>query len=106
MSRKEDLLNIICKDGSGNDIKASQLVDEIIFIEKRLKELRELPFINVNPNNPTQQKATPASKQYKELLQQYTNCLKTLFMLSGDNDDGGESPLRQWARQRINKEGG
>lgn len=106
LDRRKELLKLICKDCVQNEIKAAQLIDEIIFIENNLTELRKLPFINVNPNNNAQQKATPASKQYKELLQQYTNCLKVLFMLSGDNEEAGESPLRQWARSRMNKEGG
>lgn len=101
MSRKEELLQIICKNGSNNDIKARQLVDEIIFIEKQLIFLKTLPFININPKNPMQQKATPAAKQYKELLQQYNNSLRLLFRLSGEiGESEEESPLRQWLRSR------
>lgn len=105
MDRKQELLELINKSGVDNDIKAAQLVDEIIFIEKQLRELRKYPFIAVNPKNTMQQKATPAAKQYKELLQQYNNSLKLLLRLSGDL--GGEaeedSPLRAWARARIDK---
>lgn len=101
MGRKEELLQIVCKDGMNNDVKAKQLVDEIVFIEEQLVELRKLPFMNVNPNNPMQQKATPASKQYKEFLQQYNNSLKLLFKLSGDIGESEEdSPLRKWIKDR------
>lgn len=101
MTRKEELIKIINKAGSQNDVKAAQLVDEIVFIEERLVELKKLPFINVNPNNPMQQKATPASKQYKELLQQYNNSLRLLFRLSGDmGETEEESPLRRWIKGR------
>lgn len=101
MSRKEELIHIVCKDGTNNDIKAKQLIDEIMFIEQQLIELRKLPFMNVNPNNPMQQKATPASKQYKEFLQQYNNSLKLLFKLSGDIGESEEdSPLRKWIKGR------
>lgn len=102
MSRKEELLSLIQKSGADNDIKASQLIDEIVFIEEQLIELKKLPFINVNQKNPMQQKATPASKQYKELLQQYNNSLRLLFRLSGDlgGEPEEESPLRQWANAR------
>lgn len=95
--RKNELLGLL-----GEDVKASQLVDEIVFIEGRLKELRKLPFIAVNPKNPAQQKATPASKQYKELLQQYNNSLRLLYHLSGDlgGEQEEESPLRAWLRSR------
>ena len=101
MDRKQELVNIICKNGKENDIKARQLVDEIVFIEKQLVSLRELPFINVNPANPMQQKSTPAAKQYKELLQQYNNSLKLLLKMSGDiGEVEEESPLRQWIKSR------
>lgn len=102
MTRKEELLKIINKTGSQNDIKAAQLIDEIVFIEEQLAELKKLPFIAVNPKNPMQQKATPASKQYKEMMQQYNNSLRLLFRLSGDinGDTEEESPLRQWVKSR------
>lgn len=96
MNRKEQLLEIV-----GDDIKCLQLVDEIVFIEEQLINLKKLPFININPKNPMQQKATPAAKQYKELLQQYNNSLRLLFRLSGElGESEEESPLRQWLRSR------
>lgn len=102
MDRQAELMSIISKSGSDNDIKAAQLVDEIVFIENQLVELKKLPFININPKNPMQQKATPAAKQYKELLQQYNNSLRLLFRLSGDlgGEPEEESPLRKWAKSR------
>lgn len=101
MGRKEELLKLICKNGADNDIKATQLIDEIIFIEEQLVYLKTLPFININPKNPMQQKTTPAAKQYKELLQQYNNSLRLLFRLSGElGESEEESPLRQWLRSR------
>lgn len=102
MNRQAELMSIISKSGSDNDIKAAQLVDEIVFIENQLVELKKLPFININPKNPMQQKATPAAKQYKELLQQYNNSLRLLFRLSGDlgGEVEEESPLRRWAKSR------
>lgn len=101
MNRKEELLQLVCKNGSNNDIKARQLVDEIIFVEEQLVYLKTLPFININPKNPMQQKTTPAAKQYKELLQQYNNSLRLLLRMSGDiGESEEESPLRQWAKSR------
>lgn len=102
MTRKQELLNLIQKSGIDNDIKATQLIEEIVFIEEQLIELKKLPFININPKNPMQQKATPAAKQYKELLQQYNNFLRLLLRLSGDlgREPEEESPLRQWVNAR------
>lgn len=105
MDRKQELLDLIKKTGTDNDIKANQLVDEIVFLEDQLTKLRDLPFININPRNPMQQKTTPAAKQYKELLQQYNNSLKLLFRLSGDLGEAEEdSPLRKWANARREKD--
>lgn len=103
MDRKEELISLIKTTGIDNDIKASQLIDEIVFIEEQLRELKKYPFIAVNPKNSMQQKSTPAAKQYKELLQQYNNSLRLLFRLSGDlgKDDQEDSPLRAWARART-----
>jgi hypothetical protein len=105
MTRKEELLKIINKTGSQNDIKAEQLIDEIVFIEEQLQKLKKLPFISVHPKNPALQKATPASKQYKEMMQQYNNSLRLLFRLTGDLNGESEedSPLRQWVKSRKEK---
>ena len=101
MTRKEELIQIICKTDAANRIKAEQLIDEIIFIEEQLIELKKLPFISVDPKNKARQKATPASRQYKDLLQQYNNSLKLLLKMSGEYGETEEtSPLRQWAKQR------
>lgn len=98
MTREEELAGLVGKD----DPKVRQLIEEIVFIEKQLIEIKKLPFISVNPKNPMQQKATPAAKLYKELLQQYNNSLKLLLKVSGDLDDTAEeSPLRKWARERL-----
>lgn len=100
--RKKALLDIVTRTGRENDIKAEQLIDEIVFIEEQLRELKKLPFLSVHPKNPALQKATPAAKLYKEMMQQYNNSLRLLFRLSGDiNGDTEEiSPLRKWAESR------
>ena len=101
MTRKEQLQSIVNK-GPENEAKTSQLVEEIIFIEEQLVKLKELPFIVVSSKNPGIQKATPASKQYKELLQQYNNCLRLLFRITGEMDGAEEeSPLRKWLKERT-----
>jgi hypothetical protein len=99
MDRKTELLNIV-----GDDKILIRLVDEVIFIETQLEYLKTLPQINVNPNNTMQQKATPAAKQYKEFLQQYTNIIKVLAHVSGDDNENDISPLRKWAAKYVNSE--
>lgn len=97
-------MTLVQKRGAENALKARLLVDEIIFLEEKLVELKQYPFLSVNPSNHSQQKATPASRQYKEFLQQYNNSLKLLLHITGDMganaDDTAESPLREWVRSR------
>lgn len=96
MDRKEEILNYIRKQNNDNLI-AESLVDEMVYIENRLTELKKLPFIQVHPKDSAKQRATPAAKQYKELLQQYTNIIKVLTPKNTENDEG-ESPLRKWVK--------
>ncbi len=101
MGRREDLEKIVYREGTDNEIKASNLIDEILFLEEQMQKLRKLPFIKVNPDNELQQKLTPASKQYKEILQQYNNSLRLLLRITGDlGESEEESPLRKWIKSR------
>lgn len=97
--RKEELIKIV-----GDDPLYSNLIDEIINIENQLDEIRKLPLYKVNPNNPTQQKALPSFRIYKELLQQYTNCLKILAQVNGADNENDVSPLRKWAAKYVKNE--
>lgn len=101
MGRKEDLEKIVFKDGSNNNIKASKLIEEIIYLEEQMAYYRSLPQIKVDKNQPDRQKATPAAKLYKECLQQYNNSLRLLLRITGDIGEAEEeSPLRKWAKRR------
>lgn len=105
MDRKKELLSLL-KDGGQEELKARQLIDEIVFLEQRMTELKQYPFIAVNPKNPAQQKPTAASRQYKEFLQQYNNSLRLLLRITGDigGDSEEESPLRVWLKSRLETE--
>lgn len=96
MNRKEELLKIV-----NNEPLFVPLVDQIISLEKKIAEIEKLPFYKVNPANSSQQKLLPAFRLYKELLQQYTNCIKCLARTSGMDEKDEESPLRAWTRKRI-----
>ena len=76
------------------------LIDDVVFLEGVLTNLRKLPFIRVNPKNPAEQKVTPAAKQYKELLQQYNNCIKILTGIVRKDAPEEESPLRAFLNAR------
>lgn len=99
MERKEELLKVI-----EHDPALVPMVDEVVFLEGRLEELKKLPFIKIHPRDPTKQKATPAQKQYKELLQQYVNMIRVLIRATGTDEADEESPLRKWVKQHVNSE--
>lgn len=106
MSRRDELLDIIPEDSLE---LVTSVIDDVVFLEERLTELKNLPFIEVNPNNPMKQRSTPASKQYKEFLQQYINCIKMIeYVIYKDKrlegDEVEESPLRKWFRENASTE--
>lgn len=83
-----------------------EVVDEVVFLEERLTELKKLPFIQIHPNDPSVQRSTPASKQYKEFLQQYVNCIKMIeYVIYKDKrlegDEVEDSPLRKWFKANV-----
>ncbi len=77
------------------------MLDDAAFLEDKLRELRALPFLRVDPDDNSRQKATPAAKQYKELLQQYNNCVKILISAAKNAAPEEESPLRAYLK-RLN----
>lgn len=98
MTRKEELLKIV-----DNDIRLTELVENIISTEERLAELRKLPFIRVHPKQPDKQKATDAARQFTQLSGAYNSMIRTLASISGKDDlDNEESPLRKWVANRGN----
>lgn len=98
MTRKEELLQLL-----DNDITYVPLVNEMVYLENQLDELRELPKIKVHPEDKTKQKTTPAAKLYKEYLQQYTNIVRILMKATGTDEADEDSPLRRWINERNNK---
>ncbi len=94
--RKEELLDIF-KDVEDTKGLIEPMIDDVVFLES---QLRLLPFLRVNPADPSMQKATPAAKQYKELLQQYSNCVKILTGVLRKDTPEEESPLRAFLNSR------
>lgn len=97
MNRKEELLKLI-----NNDITYIPLINEMVYLEEQLDYLRNLPKIKVHPTDSSKQKATPAAKMYKEMLQQYTNIIRILMKAIGVDDSEDDSPLRKWMKNHVN----
>lgn len=100
MNRKEELLKIF-EDVDGKNI-IIKLIDDLLFLESQLEQLRKLPMIKIHPDNPEIQKATPASKLYKEFLQQYNNTTKNLASFVRKTDSNEESPLELYIKSLNN----
>jgi hypothetical protein len=101
MSRRDELISIVPEDSLE---LVTSVIDDVVFLEERLTELKKLPFIQVHPQDATKQRSTPASKQYKEFLQQYINCIKVIEAVIYrdkrlEGDEAEESPLRQWFKE-------
>jgi len=96
MTRKEELQKIF--EDVDNKSLIENLIDDLIFMEEQIVELRKLPMIKVHPNNPEIQKTTPSAKMYKETLQQYNNVIRTLSSFIRHDEGEGESPLEAYIK--------
>lgn len=98
MERREELRKLIPASVAPT---VFPMIDKMLFLEKELEKLELLPMIRIDPDNPEKQKATPASKLYKEFLQQYTNCVKVIAHAVGDDGSEEDSPLRAWVKAKT-----
>lgn len=81
MTRRDKLNEIFAGVDDDQRELVSRLLDEVVFLEERMTELRELPFVHVHPQNPAMQKTTAAAKLYKECSQSYMNAIRILSSL-------------------------
>lgn len=105
MSRRDELLQVVPEESM--DLVKS-VIDDVVFLEERLTELKRLPFIQVHPQDASKQRSTPAAKQYKEFLQQYINCIKMIeYVIYKDKrlegEEVEESPLRKWFKENADQ---
>lgn len=100
--RKQDLLNCFKNVNDEKKTIIINLIDEVVFLESQLLELKKMPMIKVHPKNAELVKPTPASKLYKEFLQQYNNTIKNLTSMLRKDEEKEESPLRLYLNQ-LNK---
>ena len=93
MARLDDLKKVFEDIDADEKAIIGPLLEDVIFIEGRLAELRRLPMIRVHPKNPARQETTPAGKQYKEYMQAYLNAIKVLQVALNRAGATEESPL-------------
>ena len=103
MSRAEDLREVFKDIEEGKRTIIDNLIDEAVFLEGQMQELKKYPFIKFHPQNPNLQKITAAGKQYREFLQTYTNIIDKLARIYGREEMEEESPLRAFLNGLNNK---
>lgn len=90
MDRKTELLNIF-KELDGNVLTiVTPMIDDLVFLESQLTELRKKPFIKYHPNDVSNQKQTAAGKLYKELLAQEKDIIRILCSQLHKGGEGSE----------------
>lgn len=77
------------------------LIDEAIYLEQQMTELKKYPFIKTHPQNPNLQKVTAAGKQYREFLQTYTNIIDKLCRIYGKEETEQDSPLQMYFKKKL-----
>ena len=111
MSRATELHNIFKDVDEGKKAIVNNLIDEAVFLEGQLAELKKFKFLKskiVKKSDGEEvllQKVTPAGKQYREFLQTYTNIMDKLAKIYGKDEGEEESPLRSAVKEMKKKFG-
>lgn len=100
MARYDELMAAVCQTADDRVI-FGPIVRKAVLLEEKLEYLESLPHIVVHPKDATKQKTLPAYKQYKELMQQYRDTIRTLSRVTVEDENTAESPLRTWAKARA-----
>lgn len=81
MDRRKQLDEIFKNVEDEEKQLVDKLINEVIFLEDQMEQLKALPFISVHPEKPYLQKVTPAAKLYKECSQSYMNAIRILLSI-------------------------
>lgn len=100
--RKAELLAALKDIDEARATILRPVVEEVIFLEWQMEELRKLPFIKTHPDNPALQKQTEAARQYTKLNAAYLQGVKVLC--SGLNKsvlEDDDSPINRWLKKAV-----
>lgn len=92
-ARKKELFEIFDVLPESDRCLLERLIDEVVYLEERMDDLRKMPQISVNPKNPFQQKVTAAARQYKECSASYMNAVRILLSALHKTDESAEDEL-------------
>ena len=79
MSRRDEFEKLFENVDETERKLVDRLITEVIFCEEKMTELKQLPFIAVNPKNPQQQRITPAARLYKDYSASYRDAIRILL---------------------------
>lgn len=79
MSRREEFEKLFKNADESERELIDRLINEVIFCEEQMTELKKLPFVAVNPKNPAQQKITSAARLYKDFASSYRDAIRILL---------------------------
>ena len=83
----------------------SPLIDEAVFLESQLEELKKFPFIKSRTiDGVTQTKQTAAGKMYREYLQTLTNIIDKLARIYGREEAEELSPVEIYFKKKLSGE--
>lgn len=101
MERSEELHEIFKGIDENKQKIVKPLIDEAIYLEQQMTELKKYPFIKTHPQNPNLQKVTAAGKQYREFLQTYTNIIDKLCRIYGKEETEEDSPMQVYFKKKL-----
>ena len=93
MKRKNELKEIFKNIDDEQKKLVDRLLDEVVFLEDKMTELKRYPFIRTHPNDLALQKPTAAAKLYKECNQSYMNAVRILLSLLNKVDASAQDEL-------------
>lgn len=101
-AREKELVDIVNGIDEEKARVLKPIVGNLVYMESRLTELRELPQIRVNKKNPAIQQTTPAAKLYKETMQSYLNAVKVVLMaLYREGGDAGAELMEKLSEFQL-----
>ena len=93
--RTAELTNIFSEIDAKQRAVVLPLLQDVAYMEKEMRDLRDLPQIRIHPKDKTRQQVTAAGKRYREIMQTYVNAIKTLLTVLQRNGSDGDDELLQ-----------
>ena len=92
-TRSEELRKLFANVDESERKLIDKLIEEVSFLEFRMRQLRKMPFMIKHPLNPDLIKSTPVAKQYKECSQSYMNAIRILLTTLRKTDTSAQDEL-------------